>query len=165
MHADPAVEIPLTGGLVAVVDAQDAARILGMGAWQTTRYPHVTYARKSLYRAGRYTSVNMHSVILGVPLVDHVNGDGLDNRRANLRPATVGENALNRSRRSDNTSGYKGVSRNGDNGRWRAYINRDGRRLSLGSFGSAEEAARAYDTAALELHGAFARLNFPEGTR
>lgn len=159
------VDIPLTGGLVAIVDAEDAARILGMGAWQAKRSGQTYYARKNIWRAGRYMTITMHAVILDVPLVDHVNGNGLDNRRSNLRPANFAENARNRPRRSDNTSGYKGVSWNRRNGKWQAYIGADRRQISLGHHATAEDAARAYDAAARELHGVFARLNFPEGTR
>jgi hypothetical protein len=156
--------IPLTGGFVALVDDVDLPMLLAMGAWQAQHNGATTYARKSVWIDGRATSVNMHSVILGVSLVDHVNGDGLDNRRANLRAATSAQNAQNRRRRSDNTSGYKGVSWHRSSERWSAYITADGRRHHLGRFDDPTDAARAYDTAARELHGAFAALNFPEVT-
>ena len=104
----------------------------------------------------------MHNVIAGAPQVDHVNGDGLDNRRANLRPASTAQNARNRSRPSTNRSGFKGVSWVRDRGHWRAGIKVDGRSLNLGSFADPVEAAKAYDEAARRLHGKFARPNFPE---
>ena len=156
--------IPLTGGHVALVDDEDADRILAMGAWQAQLNGAVIYARKSIWIDGRPTSVNMHSVILGAPRVDHINGDGLDNRRVNLRPVTHGQNIYNQRRRSTNTSGYKGVSHR-SSGRWQAYIQAQGRRYHLGTFHDPADAARAYDTAATKLHGQYARLNFPEETR
>lgn len=92
------------------------------------------------------------------PLVDHRNGNGLDNRRSNLRLATQAQNMSNRGRPTNNTSGYKGVSA-GRLGGWRAYITSRGKRLDIGTFASKEEAAEAYNAKALELHGEFARLN------
>jgi len=106
----------------------------------------------------------MHRVILpDAEEVDHINGNGLDNRRANLRPATGIENRRNRRRSRKNTSGYAGVSWDKVNRKWYAYITADGRMRALGRFDTAEEAALARDRAALELHGEFARLNFPAG--
>jgi hypothetical protein len=95
--------------------------------------------------------------------IDHVNGDGLDNRRENLRVATHAQNASNRGVRVNNTSGFKGVHANhsGRGKQWFAYITTNYKRQHLGMFGTAEEAARAYDAAAVRLHGEFARLNFP----
>lgn len=155
------VEIPLTRGLVAIVDQEDAARVLALGPWSAFPRGRNWYGRRTVrYEDGRGGSLYLHRVILDVPRVDHINGDGLDNRRANLRSATHADNMRNSRRRSDNTSGYKGVSASG--WRWVARVYVDSRRLHLGTFASPEEAARAYDAAALELHGEFARLNFPK---
>lgn len=108
--------------------------------------------------------VRMHRLILpGYPEVDHINGDGLDNRRANLRGADRQENARNQRLRANNTSGYKGIWLYRD-GRWAAMIRRrDGRRKFLGYHPTPEDAARAYDVAAIQEHGEFAHLNFPGG--
>ena len=93
-------------------------------------------------------------------VVDHINHDPLDNHRHNLRLATRSQNAANVGPYANNTSGYKGVDFN--QGKWRARITQHGKRHFLGTFDTAEEAARAYDSKALELFGEFASLNFPE---
>ena len=97
-------------------------------------------------------------------LIDHINGDRSDNRIANLREATVAQNIANQKRPKRNTSGFKGVShtKKGAVGRpWAANISHGNRKRWLGSFATKEEAAKAYDAAALELHKEFANLNFP----
>ena len=87
--------------------------------------------------------------------VDHINGNRLDNRRSNLRVCTARENRRNACKRSDNTSGYKGVIRVGRDGSYRAV-------LAVGGFTSPEEAARVYDILAEAAYGEYARLNFPK---
>jgi hypothetical protein len=101
----------------------------------------------------------MHSLITGLELVDHEDGDGLNNQQYNLRPATISQNLRN-GRAQEVTSIYKGVGLH--RGRWRARIYVDGRRLSLGYFADEPAAGRAYDAAAREHFGVFACLNFPE---
>ena len=151
-------EIPLgASGLVALVDAEDFDRVVAAGPWIVDYNRGNAYARLS--RSRRAT--RMHSLITGWPITDHINGDGLDNRRANLRQASVQENNRNKRRYANNTSGFKGVALRRESGRWRAYINCDGRRTNLGTFSSPIEAALAYDSAAVEAFGPFARLNFP----
>lgn len=98
-------------------------------------------------------------------LLDHKNRDRADNRFANLREATPSQNATNARTPRHNTSGFRGVSRDGKSGRWRAEIKHRDIRRYLGSFSTLEEAAIAYDQAAKELSGAFASLNFPENPR
>lgn len=90
---------------------------------------------------------------------DHINGVRNDNRRCNLRPATMSQNRINYSGMRTNTSGYKGVNRCKAEKKWRARIMTNGKRLSLGSFDDPKDAAKAYNKAALKLHGEFARLN------
>lgn len=160
-------EIPLTRGFVALVDDSDAERVLAAGSWcvHTPEHKRTAYAvRAHTPISGRRTLIGLHNFVTGLPFVDHVNRDGLDNRRANLRPATKSQNAMNARIRSDNTSGFKGVTLTRSTRRWRALIVVDGRREHLGYFDDAAEAARAYDRAALDLFGEFARLNFPEST-
>jgi hypothetical protein len=89
--------------------------------------------------------------------IDHINGIRHDNRICNLRIATGPENSRNLKRRSDNTSGYKGVSKVAATGKWRAYINLNGKQYSLGYYDTAEAAAAAYANAAPKFHGEFAR--------
>lgn len=110
----------------------------------------------------------LHRLILNAPpgvQVDHENGDPLDNRRSNLRLCNRYQNAMNRGPSRYNKIGLKGVTKHPtkSGGNYRAQIRSNGSWLSLGRFKTAEEAARAYDAAALIHHGEFARLNFPVG--
>lgn len=150
-------EIPLTQGRVALVDDADYAVVAAVGRWQVATCDGRLYARHGGNRWGIY----LHKLLTGWPLVDHVNGDGLDNRRANLRQATASQNGANIAAPSHNTSGFKGVSLYRRTGRWRASLTLAGEHMHLGYFDTAEEAARAYDAAALNAWGDFARLNFP----
>ena len=98
------------------------------------------------------------------PVINHINGNRLDNRKENLRICTRSENCRNKKVRSDSKSGYKGVNPN-PNGRYQAYIGdptRKSQHIHLGYHATKEEAARAYDKKAIELHGEFANLNFPK---
>lgn len=105
----------------------------------------------------------LHRFILGCPkgkFVDHRSGDTLDNRRSNLRICTHTENNRNRKISKNNFSGYKGISiSNRKAGTWRARIMVDWKRMCLGSFKNKEEAAKAYNRAALKYYGEFANLN------
>jgi hypothetical protein len=106
----------------------------------------------------------MHrQIIKDVPFgycIDHINGSGLDNRRANLRLATASQNAAN-SRHRKSRSGFKGVAFAKDKRRWRASIVANGCRKHLGYFTNPRDAALAYDHAAQKYHKQFAALNFP----
>lgn len=161
-----AVEIPLTRGMVALVDEEDAGIVLARGRW-VAQVGSGTYARSVKYLGGGAknpirSSILMHTLITGWPYIDHRNGDGLDNRRCNLREATHALNMRNKRMYRNNTSGFKGVMRNSGKGLpWAARIRLDNRRRRLGNYDTPEEAARAYDAAARELFGEFASLNFP----
>jgi hypothetical protein len=148
-------EILLTKGLVAIVDDRDYP-VLRQIEWCVARRPHTIYARNK--------AVLMHRFILDRPSgdVDHINGDGLDNRRANLRVTTRRLNNANAFHRSGGTSRFKGVSWDARRMHWQAGICPAGKRISLGRFAAEIEAAVAYDEAAREAFGAFARLNFPK---
>lgn len=104
--------------------------------------------------------------ILGRPLtddeeVDHVDLDKLNNLDNNLRLASYTENMCNKGIRDNNTSGFKGVSWFKRDGKWRSQIQVNSKNRHIGYFSDKEDAARAYDRAAKELHGEFAYLNFP----
>lgn len=144
------MQIPLTQGLVAQVDDEDYPLVV-RHKWCAHKCDTKTYATTAV--SGR--TVRMHQLILpGDHEVDHIDGDGLNNRRSNLRPATRQQNQVNSGARSGK---YKGVSN--QRGRWRARIKINGVSHELGIFDNEEDAARAYDAAALEAWGTHAFLN------
>lgn len=159
---DPWVRyIPLTQGLYAKVDASDYAW-LSLHNWHAKWAGNTYYAQR--YRNGRL--ISMHQEIM-VPIegyvVDHIDGNGGDNRRSNLRRCTCAQNVCNRAKcKRPCTSQYKGVSRHKRTGQCIAKIAYQGEKIYLGTFQTDIEAARAYDRAARQYHGPFARLNFPE---
>jgi hypothetical protein len=91
-------------------------------------------------------------------LIDHINGDGLDNRLSNLRICTVAQNAHNSRRSLNNTSGFKGVYYRKDEKKWQAQIHVSGHKIPLGRFGTPEAAYAAYCEAAKKYFGEFARF-------
>jgi hypothetical protein len=151
--------IKLTQGREAFVDECDFERI-NKHKWS---YHSTGYAVRRGKLNGKKTLIRMHRFIVDAPsgvLVDHINGIGTDNRRENLRLASHKENQWNRSKNKNNTSGFKGVSRNRSG--WRARITVDNKEIHLGTFKTATQAARAYDRASKKHYGKFGRLNFPK---
>lgn len=161
----PIALVPLSRGLFATIDVADIPLVQGWN-WTAIIENGVTYAtRGASIGNGRSRTIRMHQVILGAEdgfLPDHRDGNGLNNRRSNLRSATAQQNTWNRRLSSANTSGFKGVSLRADRGTWLAGIAINGKRRKLGTFHNKEAAARAYDVAAREFFGEFAVLNFPE---
>lgn len=158
-------EIQLSQGKVALVDDEDYEE-LNQHKWCAMKDYKTFYAMRSIQLDGHQHTLRMHNAIMGTKGIDHKNNDGLDNRRDNLRKATASQNSHNKSKYSNNTSGYRGVYWDRRNKKWRAQIGVNGKQRRLGYFSSALEAASAYDEAALELHGEFARTNIrlqPEG--
>jgi hypothetical protein len=164
------IQIPLTRGLVAIVDDEDA--YLAEHEWyaipankQKTKF----YAVRGEWVDGKLKRFWLHREVLkaseGVE-VDHEDNDGLNCRRSNLRLATHAQNQRNKVRLRNNRSGYKGVYKRWDPrpSPWGAHIRVNGKLKKLGYHATPEEAARAYDRAARELFGSFAKLNFPEET-
>jgi hypothetical protein len=152
--------IPLTQGKVALVDAIDFRRVM-THKWHAFRnHDRGWYARTKI--AGR--RVFLHTFLAGAPLVDHKDGDGLNNTRLNLRPATPKQNAQNRTTKAAGTSRYRGVYLLRP-GVYRALIGVNGKQKSLGCFRDETTAAKAYDDAAKAEFGEFASLNFPEVSR
>lgn len=150
--------IPLTRGRVAVVDADNHERLSQYKWWLDERKNGLCYAATTI---GRHT-VRMHQFVFpqGNPERDHRNGDGLDNRRENLRPATRAQNAQNSRKmiRSRLSSRYKGVAFQGHRLISRPWQARLGK-LHLGYFASEEEAGAAYDRAAEQQNGEYSRTN------
>jgi hypothetical protein len=154
-EVQPVKPVPISQGLVALVDEADL-HLVSPFNWSAQRSGNTWYA----YRRHGASKQFMHQIIGGFPRTDHINGNGLDNRKINLRPATHVQNGQNM-RKSRGTSRYKGVSRQADRQLWKAEIKSGGRRLFLGRFKEEELAARAYDATARSLFGEFAALNFP----
>jgi len=157
-------EISLTQGRVAVLDDCDY-EYLSRWKWYAMKNKNAFYAVRNVLATTGRTLVLMHREILkppdGVPC-DHIDGDGLNNQRANLRICTNTQNAYNQRPLAGYTSCFKGVHRTGDRRKWQALIRNAGKRIYLGRFANERDAARAYDRATHALHGEFARLNFPE---
>mgnify|MGYP001562305313 CR=1 FL=1 len=154
------IKIPLTQGKVALIDAADLP-LVSRYKWCADRHRHTFYAMTKIRRSDRtWTTLYMHRLLLNAPLsmkTDHVNGNGLDNRRANLRPATHAENLRNRGPQRNNTTGFKGVSFDKTRGKFQARIMLSGREIHLGRFITPQKAHAAYCAAAAKLHGKFAR--------
>jgi hypothetical protein len=155
-------EIPLSQGKVAIVDDEDYERVSQFKWCAMNTYGDKWYAARGIgKKAGQKNkTIYLHRFILDVPLVDHIDGDSLNCRRANLREVTPKQNSWNRKAWGD--SGFKGVIYIGG-GRWKAMINTEASRQLIGVFDSPEQAAHAYDAKAKEVYGAYAWLNFPNG--
>lgn len=153
--------IPLTQGFVAIVDDADFEAVSKFKWYAARRKQRVYAARNAVLNTGRRTIVYLHRELMGVPKVDHRDGDGLNNQRHNLRPATYQENIRGfRRKQRGATSEFRGVSWHRGDRRWRARIHVDGVNFGLGNFVSQEDAARAYDEAARKHFGEFASPNF-----
>lgn len=151
----------------ALIDASDCRRL------QVYNWRLLAGHNGRLYavaHGGHVTGiVYMHRLVLGTPKgleTDHINGNGLDNRRANLRIASASQNRANmgKPRRPDgsvHTSRFKGVSWDRSRGKWQAQIRVEGRCRNLGRFDDEVSAAKAYDAAAATAWAEYARLNFP----
>ncbi len=153
--------IQLTRGLVAIVDDEDYERV-ALRSWIAVPEGDNWYARTRGRRSeGEKQNLYMQNFIMGAIGIDHVNRNGLDNRKCNLRPATKLQQAWNRTKRKNCTSKYKGVYlfRQGTYKAWRAMIRIDKKLKDLGLHHCETAAALAYDRAAKETFGEFAVLN------
>ncbi len=157
-------KIPLSQGKVALVDDVDYDRLVAMGKWcinskgYAVRFLHFKKPFGKRYRE----IIRMHRVIMDCPdgvFVDHINGNPLDNRKANLRICSNSENLRNRKIARNNSSGFKGVHWRKDVRKWRSRIALDNKQKHLGYFDCPLQAAHAYNQAAIQHYGEFARLN------
>lgn len=153
--------ITLTQNKVALVDDSDY-ELLNAVKWYAALIGNTWYARRNLPRAVKtQRNISMHQVLVpGVSDVDHINGNGLDNRRDNLRAATTAQNLANSRKRAGCASQFKGVYWHKQNLNWQAQIKKNNKGFHLGSFALEKDAAMAYDTAAREYFGEFANTNF-----
>jgi len=156
------VGTPSMPNAVALVDIADLSLVLdGRGswfAWRATKPSATTYAKR--HRKGSERTDYMHRLILPAPFVDHRDGNGLDNRRANLRAASHAQNNRNRVGVAGTSSRFKGVWFESVGGKWVAGIKYAGRSRYLGRFLTEIGAAQAYDDEAVRVFGEFARTNF-----
>ncbi len=158
------IEVKLTQGLVTVIDAEDFD-LVSQYKWCAHRDGNTHYAVSRRRINGRQKTVKLHRIILSAPAgmhVDHIDGNGLDNTRANLRLCTNVENGRNRRKQAGTSSEFKGVSKL-SKGRppkpWLASIKFD-KKIHTRCFPTEIEAALWYDEMAMEHFGEFAKLNF-----
>lgn len=157
-------QIPLTQGKSTLVDDEDFEE-LSQHKWYANKSNKNWYAKRNCRINGKWIKLRMHRLIMNAQKgqeIDHKNGNGLDNRRCNLRFCTQSQNLQNQQRRYTGISQYKGVSWKKQNKKWQAYIRLNCKPQYIGYFSDEIEAAKAYDTKAKELFGEFACLNFPE---
>lgn len=150
-------EIDLTQGQVALVDDEDF-EMLNQFKWFAQRKKQNFYAARKINVNGKQAVQRMHGEIMGRKGIDHIDHDGLNNQKANLRICTPSQNGMNRRPLLNTASTFKGVSIR--NKKWKASIKLNGKQIHLGYFSNEAVAARAYDTKAHELFGEFCFTNF-----
>lgn len=148
--------VPLTRGLFSVIDASDADRV-GNVNWRANATKNTSYAVRevSLPNGGR-ASVFLHRLITNAEsgmVVDHIDGNGLNNKSSNLRVVTHRENIHNTAPPRNNTSGVKGVSFDKQRNKWFAKIMIRGKQIALGRYDKKEDAIAAYNTAFEKYNG------------
>lgn len=156
--------VPITKGYEAVIDVSDVG-IVSKFNWSATTGGTTVYAHTNIRcpQTGKYKLISLHRFLMHPPSdlqVDHIDMNGLNNRRSNLRLATQSQNQHNRRRQCNNTSGLKGVcppERKRDG--WRARISINGKQKLLGYFPTKELAHQAYCEANAALHGEYGRYN------
>lgn len=155
------MEIKLTQGKIALIDDDDYNRVKNY-SWCAHNEGSNWYAVTSIKNGNKHSTMRMHRLIMNAKpnkIMDHINGNGLDNRKENLRFCTHRENSRNKKAIIGRTSIYKGVSLRKSTGKFEAYININLKRKHLGFFIDEIQAAKAYNKAAKKHYGKFAKLN------
>lgn len=154
-------EISLTRGKVALVDDDDYEWLIAF-KWHAIGSDKYGWYAACIISG---STVEMHRFIMGRPEgmeVDHADRNSLNNTRRNLRVVTHAQNVRNRRIQQNNKSGFRGVYLHQRDGRWIAQIKFNGKYVYLGCFRNAVDAAKAYDSKAVEVYGEFAQPNFPD---
>ena len=152
--------IPLTQGKKAIIDLDDVPIVSGF-SWWINAHKKSTYAIRSVRISPNvWSTIYMHRLIMNAPdnlQVDHISGDGLDNRRSNMRLVTIAQNRRNQRINNRNSSGFKGVSFHAQSGKWRAMIGHLGTMRHIGLFECPVDAHIAYCKESKRLHGEYGR--------
>lgn len=163
--------IHITKGKTVKVDEEDYDTLMKW-KWTCKIGAYTFYAMRAEVIGGKSVEIKMHRQIMDVvfdkaTLIDHRDGDGLNNQRENLRKCNRSQNNINTRKRKNSTSIYKGVSYQASTKalkKWIAFVSSDKKHYFLGRYDTEIEAAIAYDRKALELHGEFAVLNIDAAT-
>jgi hypothetical protein len=156
---------PKLGKVESIIDSEDLNRVKAFHWIPRKDKGGAIYivASLRLFNDGktRKAQIQLHRLIFSFEseIVDHINSDSLDNRKSNLRPATAKQNCSNRSPNKKSKHGFKGVCFSRKNGKFRAYIYHNHKNIHLGFFNEIEAACTAYNLAALEYFGEFAKFN------
>ena len=152
------IQLSGKGEHIALVDDEDF-EALNKFTWRAQKQKNIFYAIRIFAVNGKKFRVRMHCAIMNRKGIDHIDHDGLNNQKNNLRFCTNSENSMNRRKRVNCTSIYKGVYFSKAAGKWQAYIMINGKHIHLGLFASEADAAKAYNTKAVSLFREFANLN------
>lgn len=154
--------IKLNNNKLVKIDSEDFEKVSSFH-WFTVKYKNYCKVRAEVWKNGNKKGITMSRLILNCPkgmVVDHINGDALDNRKSNLRICTHAENMKNRKILSkNNKTGYKGVSWNSFAKQWQVGISFNGKHMTIGYSKNKDDAAKMYNEAAIKYHGDFATLN------
>lgn len=158
------IKYEITNGFV-LIDIEDL-ELINKYTWHVNyNKAGNCYARTTIRVEGKQKKVFMHRLITGAKQgfdIDHINRNGLDNRKINLRLVTRSQNAMNSVSNKNTSSKYKGVTWKNNNNKWEVAITKLGQRYYLGLYQDEIQAAKVYDLKAKELFGKYALLNFPE---